>query len=164
VAQQPVLSVTKPSHRIGWLAGLCLAAGLQLSGCANAPAASAGLPQVQPTVPLVESEFGIRIDGLRLSAAGSMLDFRYRVLDPEKAALILNGKVQPYLQDSTHNAKLGVPDTPVLGRLRQTARNDNILMDRTYFIMFGNPGKALHSGDKVTLLLDKVRITELTVQ
>jgi hypothetical protein len=143
---------------------LLLAAALQLAGCASSPTGSAGLTQTQSAVPLVESEFGIRIDGLRLSAAGSMLDFRYRVLDPKKAALILNGKVQPYLLDTTHNAKLGVPDTPVLGRLRQTARNDNILTDRTYFIMFGNPGKALHSGDKVTLVMDKVRITDLTVQ
>jgi hypothetical protein len=151
-------------HRRGLPVGLLLVAALQLAGCASSPTGSAGLTQTQPAVPLVESEFGIRIDGLRLSAAGSMLDFRYRVLDPQKAALILNGKVQPYLLDTTHNAKLGVPDTPVLGRLRQTARNDNILTDRTYFIMFGNPGKALHSGDKVTLVMDKVRITDLTVQ
>ena len=152
------------SHRTSLSVGLLLAAALQLAGCASSPVGSASLTQSQPSASLVESEFGIRIDGLRLSAAGSMLDFRYRVLDPQKAALILNGKVQPYLLDSTHNAKLGVPDTPVLGRLRQTARNDNILLDRTYFIMFGNPGKALHSGDKVTLVMDKVRITDLTVQ
>jgi hypothetical protein len=66
--------------------------------------------------------------------------------------------------DAAHGARLGVPESPVLGRIRQTARNNNILLDRNYFIMFGNPGKVLQSGDKVTLLLGQVKITDLTVQ
>ena len=82
-----------------------------------------------------------------------MLDFRYRVLDPEKASPMLNGKIQPYLVDDLRGARLGVPDTPKLGRIRQTSRNNKILTDRTYFVMFGNPGKAVQSGDKLSLLL-----------
>jgi hypothetical protein len=93
-----------------------------------------------------------------------MLDFRYRVLDAKKAAPLLDGKLQPMLLDEAHGARLGVPESPVLGRIRQTARNNNILLDRNYFIMFGNPGKVLQSGDKVTLLLGQVKITDLTVQ
>ena len=141
---------------------LCIA--LQLTGCASSLEAANASQAAQPESVSVESTYGIRVEGLRLSAAGSMLDFRYRVLDAKKAAPILDGKSQPYLLDEAHGAKLGVPDTPVLGRIRQTARNNNILIDRTYFIMFGNPGKALHSGDKVTLLLGPVKITDLLVQ
>ena len=77
---------------------------------------------------------------------------------------LLNGKVQPYLLDETRGAKLGVPDTPVLGRIRQTSRNNNIVENRTYFVMFGNPGKAVQSGDRVSLLLGDIKITDLTVQ
>ena len=142
---------------------LCLA--LQLIGCVSAPGV-VDAPQsaeVESTSS-VESSFGIRVEGLRLSAAGSMLDFRYRVLDAQKAAPLLDGKTQPYLLDEAHGAKLGVPDTPVLGRIRQTSRNNNIKTDRTYFIMFGNPGKALQSGDKVTLLLGSVKMADLLVQ
>jgi hypothetical protein len=118
---------------------------------------------VQPDDPAA-AVYGIRVEGLRVSAAGSMLDFRYRVIDPEKAAIVLDGRIQPYLLDELRGAKLGVPDTPKLGRIRQTSRNHKILTDRTYFIMFGNPGKALRSGDKVVLELGDVRITNLTVQ
>jgi hypothetical protein len=138
---------------------------LQLSGCASSSPEAVGVSgAAQPEASSLESRYGIKVEGLRLSAAGSMLDFRYRVLDAQKAAPILDGKTQPYLLDEAHGAKLGVPDTPVLGRIRQTARNNNILIDRTYFIMFGNPGKALHSGDKVSLLLGQVKITDLLVQ
>jgi hypothetical protein len=137
---------------------------LQLVGCAGAPTLGreAQLDQTEPAS--LEANWGIKVEGLRLSAAGSMLDFRYRVLDPAKAAPLLDGKSQVYLMDDTRGAKLGVPDTPVLGRIRQTARNGNILTDRTYFIMFGNPGKALKSGDKVTLLLGQAKVSDLMVQ
>lgn len=104
------------------------------------------------------------MEALRLTAAGAMLDFRYRVLDPQKAAPLLDGRVQPFLLDEAHGAKLAVPDTPVLGRMRQTSRNQVVLTDHTYFILFGNPGKAVRSGDTVTLLLGSVRITNVKVQ
>lgn len=142
-----------------------LGLALQLTGCASTPVdAAAQTPAVSDTSDELEAHWGIRVEGLRLSAAGSMLDFRYRVLDAQKAAPLLNGKTQPYLLDEAHGARLGVPNTPILGRLRQTSRNNSILLDRTYFIMFGNPGKALRSGDKVTLLLGQAKIADLAVQ
>lgn len=153
-----------PRRLSRWLGAALVCVAQQLAGCASAPAPDpARLPAAaQPAS--VEETYGIRVEGLRLTAAGSMLDFRYRVLDTQKAAPILDGRTKPLLFDEARGAKLGVPDTPVLGRIRQTARNHKILTDRSYFIMFGNPGKALQSGDKVTLLLGQVRITDLTVQ
>lgn len=139
---------------------LCLA--LQLAACATAPTAAVAVPP--SAAEQLAARWGIRVESLHLSAAGSMLDLRYRVLDAARAAPLLDGKTQPYLQDDAHGAKLGVPDTPVLGRIRQTARNNNILLDRSYFIMFGNPGRVLQTGDKVTLLLGAVKVTDLQVQ
>jgi len=144
------------------LTGVGLA--LQLGGCATAPGSGAAGQAAQAEASAVETTYGIKVEGLRLTAAGSMLDFRYRVLDAQKAAPLLNGKIQPSLLDEARSARLGVPDTPTLGRIRQTSRNGVIHTDRSYFIMFGNPGKALQSGDKVSLLLGTVKLTELTVQ
>ena len=153
----------KTAERAAFARGV-IAIALQLAGCATAPDSFTATEAVQAESPSVETTYGIKVEGLRLTAAGSMLDFRYRVLDAQKAAPLLNGKIQPYLLDEARSAKLGVPDTPVLGRIRQTSRNNVIHTDRSYFIMFGNPGKALQSGDKVALLLGPVKITDLTVQ
>jgi hypothetical protein len=149
----------------------CLAAllcsALLLGGCGTAADLANSIddgPQVAPEKLQLEATYGIKVEGLRLSAAGSMLDFRYRVVDASKASAMLDGRIQPYLFDAARGAKLGVPDTPVLGRIRQTARNNKILTNRTYFIMFGNPAKVLQSGDKVTLLLGSVKVSDLTVQ
>jgi hypothetical protein len=158
--------------------GALLGLALLLGGCAAAPD-SMGLAPVTSAAPtasrftdpvapaaadVLASQWGIRVQSLHLSAAGSMLDLRYRVLDAQKAAAFMDGKVQPYLLDAAHGAKLGVPDTPVLGRIRQTARNGNIMTDRSYFVMFGNPGKVLQPGNKVTLLLGTATVAELAVQ
>lgn len=158
------LQAKRPDRNpISGVAILCTV--LLLTGCAaGTPRADVDRPtELSPPTP-VESVYGIKVEGLRLSSAGSMLDFRYRVLDAKKAAPLLDGRTKPSLLDEAHGAKLGVPDTPVLGSLRQTARNHKILTDRTYFIMFGNPGKAVQSGDKLTLFLGQVKITDLTVQ
>ena len=158
------LSWDKTPHRTALLCAGLVGIALQLSGCATGPDAVGATQAVQEEKPSVETTYGIQVEGLRLTAAGSMLDFRYRVLDAQKAAPFLNGKVQPALLDESRGARLAVPNTPKLGRIRQTSRNNVIHTDRSYFIMFGNPGKALQSGDKVALLLGQVRITDLTVQ
>ena len=147
------------------LTGLTIAAvALLLNGCATAPPQLTAAEAVQGEQSEVETAYGIRVESLNLSAAGSMLDFRYRVLDPAKAAPLLSQKLKPYLLDEVRSAKLGVPVTPVLGQIRQTSRNNVIHTDRTYFIMFGNPGKAVQSGDKVSLLLGEVKITDLVAR
>lgn len=144
-------------------AGALLATALVLAGCASSQRTMSEA-EAQDALQFAEARYGIRIEGLQLSAAGSMLDLRYRVVDPERARPILDPRLQPQLLDEARSARLGVPDTPVLGRLRQTARNNVIHTDHTYFVMFGNPGKAVHSGDKVTLLLGQLKITDLVVR
>jgi len=105
---------------------------------------------------------GIEVEGLRLSAAGYMLDFRYRVLDPVKAAPLLDRKIQPYLLDEASGARLAVPDSPKVGRLRTTSRN-KVIPGRNYYILFANPGRYLQAGSKVTLVAGDARISDLTV-
>lgn len=110
----------------------------------------------------VES-LGISIHGLVLSSAGYMLDLRYRVVDPEKAAPLMDKKVKPYLIVEANGAKLEIPDTPKVGSLRQLPRNNDVAKERDYFIMFANPGHRLHAGDKVNLFVGDTRIENLII-
>jgi len=139
-------------------------------GCAGAPAArmrgaaaSQDPPRPSDPTPASVSEdqagqqdakriardWGIEILSLNLSAAGYMLDFRYRVTDPEKASEFMNRAVKPYLVDQATGAKLSVPSPPKVGSLRQTSRKP--VAGRIYFVLFANPGRFLAVGDKVTL-------------
>jgi hypothetical protein len=135
-----------------------------LSACATPPAAVPAPAARAAPVSTAESVYGIRVDGLHLSAHGHILDLRYRVLDPAKAALLLDARRKVHLIDDARNAKLGVPESPVIGGMRQTSRNRVIYTDRDYFILFVNPGRSVRTGDTVRLAVDGTGIAELSVQ
>jgi hypothetical protein len=126
-------------------------------------AAAAEAPGAPGARSEIEQQLGIKIVGLRRSSAGYMLDFRYRVLDPAKAASLLDRKISPYLLDEATGARLSVPDAPKVGQLRPTSRN-NVIPGRNYYILFANPGRYLDAGSKVTLVAGDVRIGDLTVE
>lgn len=126
-------------------------------------AAAAEAPLGAASLAEIEDRLGIKIVGLRRSSAGYMLDFRYRVLDPVKAAALLDRKISPHLVDEASGAQLGVPDAPKVGQLRPTSRN-NVIPGRDYYILFANPGRYLNAGSKVTLIAGDVQIRNLTVE
>jgi hypothetical protein len=110
----------------------------------------------------VEKNWGVQICGIRLSAADYMLDFRYRVIDPNKASPILNRQVKAYLIDEQSGAKLIVPTPPKVGSLRQKSYEPTA--DKIYFVMFSNPGRLVKRGSKVTVVIDEFKAENLVVE
>lgn len=140
------------------LAALGLAACAAVPGPAEAPPA----PQARASGGL-EDELGVRLERLQLSAAGYFLDMRYRVLDVDKARALFERRVRPVLLDGTSGLRVTVPDTPKLGQLRSTAAR-NVKADRTYSMLFANPGKSIARGTRLTLLVGNARIDGLVVE
>jgi hypothetical protein len=90
-----------------------------------------------------------------------MLRFDWRVLDPEKAAVLSDRKTRPYVIDEATGTVLAVPALENIGELRQVAPLE---VARTYFIIFGNPGGLVKAGGKITLVAGAFRIEGLEVQ
>jgi hypothetical protein len=109
----------------------------------------------------LREQWGIEIASLRLTAAGHMVDFRYRVIDPIKALPLFDRKRKPILIDQVSGMKLNVPVAPKVGSLRQKTMKPEV--GRIYFILFGNPG-IVQEGSKVTLVIGDVKIENLTVE
>lgn len=98
---------------------------------------------------------------LRRTAAGRMLDFRYRVVDPVKASpLLLRGTPARLIHEAT-GAKLEIPETKV-GRMRQSTLKPE--KGRVYFMLFNAAGRDVAPGDKVTVIVGEHRFENLTVQ
>lgn len=111
----------------------------------------------------VEEKWGIRPESVMLSAAGHMIDFRYRVVDPEKAVKILGEpKLQTYMLDQASGVKLGVPSSPKVGSLRQTTMTPEA--DRLYFCIFTNSNNLVKSGSLVTVVMGDMKAADLVVQ
>ena len=108
------------------------------------------------------AEWGMEVLGLTTSAAGYMLDFRYRVTDPDKALSFMDRQEKPYLIDQATGVRLFVPSPPKVGPLRQTSRKP--VAGRTYFVLFANPGRIIKPGDTVTVAVGDCRFENLIVQ
>ena len=123
-----------------------------------------------------EEDWGIKVIGVSLTADGGMIDVRYQVTDPEKAAAALGGSVDhshgsisaEALQDALLlvDQKTGYAvmetDLPLMGGVRNERKTPDV--GKTYFILFANTGWLIEPGDEVSLAASALRLEHLEVQ
>ena len=109
----------------------------------------------------MKRKWGVEILFLRETAAGYMLEFRYKVLDPAKAAPLFARKTKPVLNHVRTGAQLVVPTPAKTGALRNS---DAPLADHTYWMFFANPNRLVKSGDRVNLQIGDFAVEGLVVQ
>ncbi|MBU0943674.1 MAG: hypothetical protein KJ804_07375 [Proteobacteria bacterium] len=119
------------------------------------------VPGEQRVANEIQEKWGIEITSLRLSAAGHMLDFRYRVLDSKKAETLFVRANKPYLIDQKSTKVLAVPSMGKVGPLRTSNKPQE---GRIYWMFFGNSGGLVRAGDKVTVVIGDFRVENLLVQ
>jgi len=110
---------------------------------------------------LVE-KYGIEIVSLRLTADQTMLDYRYRVVDAEAAAPLHGQHVKTQLIHDATQKKFQVPFAAKVGSLRQTSKAP--VQDRTYVILFANPGRSIQHGDLISILQSDLTVSGLRVE
>ena len=103
----------------------------------------------------------MKVDSVRTSAAGHVVDLRYRVLDAVKATSLFDHSLRPSLFDEASGLMLTVPSTPKTGPLRSSGKATE---GRTCFILFSNPGGVVRCGSRVTLLLGDLEARGLVVE
>jgi hypothetical protein len=154
------------SAGLRWMGGavalfsVSLAFGL-VAGCASlhAPASSQSAPADPASI--LKDKWGIEITSLRMSGNGHLIDFRYRVFDPVKAAMLGDRQYTPCMIDQATGTRLVVPNTPKLGPLRQSATR--LEAGKIYFMLFANSGHLVKAGSKVTVIIGDFRAENLTV-
>lgn len=109
----------------------------------------------------LRDKWGVEILGIQATATGYILDFRYRVVDAEKAAPLLDRRIKPYIIVEKDDARLEVPVTNKLGALRQTTKH--VKANRNYFVLFSNPARHVKSGDRVTIVIGDFVVENLAV-
>jgi hypothetical protein len=150
----------------GMLAGTL--AAMALLGPARVPAASETKARGETADqwrarrgPYFLRNWGIDIIGVHPVSSGYMLRFDYRVVDPERAAVLRDRTARPYLIDERTRTALAVPTMENVGELRQVAPLET---DRTYYMIFGNPGKLVKPGSRVTLVAGPFRAEGMVVK
>jgi hypothetical protein len=105
--------------------------------------------------------FGVDHLRVRSVASGSSLEFRYRVLDPDKAQMLTDKRAKPLMIDQATGYRLEVPTMEKIGELRQTATPEQ---GREYWMVFANKGKLVKPGQRVDLMIGSFRAEGLTVE
>jgi hypothetical protein len=129
------------------------------SGALAAPTGEPVPPAArQPS--LVEQRWGIRPVALRLTAGGTMVDFRYQVVDAARARALFDKKLKPYLLDPRTGIAMESPDATKLGPLRSSARNPPVA-GKQYFVLFANGLGVFKKSDRLTVVLGDCRLENL---
>ena len=109
----------------------------------------------------VEEKWGIKIQSVKATAEGFMLDFRYRIIDPEKSKMLLDRNAKPYLLNQATGEKMPVVRSR-FGPIRHTTAKPTV--DRNYSILFSNMNKSVKKGDKVTIVIGEFKAENLVVE
>ena len=105
--------------------------------------------------------YGVDQMHVRCTASGSSLEFRYRVLDPDKAAVLQDKRLKPTLIDQKTGAHLSVPTMEKIGELRQVAEPE---AGREYWMIFSNSGKIVQPGSRVDIVVASFHVSGLFVE
>lgn len=151
---------------------LCLVViALALNGCATVSEKKGAEPvtqvEEQPKIAeqlSIEEKWGIKILSISQTAAGYMLDFRYRILDPDKASVLAHPKYQANLIDQASGRILSVPVSPKVGSLRGIAKHEKPKANRNYYVLFMNPNKFVKPGNKVTVIIGDFKVKDMVVE
>ena len=147
---------------------------------ADVPAAPPPAP-VKPAVPArpgtLEGEWGIQVSSVGLAMAGGAVDFRYKVVDGEKALLLAQGKTEAYLVDQATGTIIRMapptPNGPSAARSRaRMARQgggfppspNRLAIGRTNSLLFYNPSGFLKSGSVVRVVMGEIQSQDVRVE
>lgn len=163
----------RPSRPGLLVCGLLLTVAAITAARGETPAMPAAEPLPEPGVEYMPAprhprekaymkrKWGVDILFVRGTAAGHMLEFRYRVTDPEKAAPLFVRLTKPLLTHPRSGLSAGVLSPAKTGALRNS---DMPLADHTYWMFFPNPRGAVRAGDEVDIRIGDFAVAGLVVQ
>lgn len=107
-------------------------------------------------------DWGVEPVHARVTANGYMIEFRYKIVDPEKALILSDRKDFPYMISLKSRAKLSVPYFPTVGYVK--SNRSFLHKGRNYSALFSNENKHMKRGDKVKIQVKDQISGEITLQ
>jgi hypothetical protein len=103
------------------------------------------------------------VEGLSVKAveSGALIRFSYRILDPSKAGIQNDKKVDAFLDAPSLGVRLSIPSLEKVGQLRQGATEE---AGRSYWMAFSNPRRTVKRGDHVNIVIGQFHADGLVVE
>lgn len=174
VLAQPWAVSSSPSQRLPFsaradrqpiyiTAGMLVVIGIsfisyQLGGLNSGHDLEHPLPETVISAQTLEQEYGVRLTLVAVTAAGGMVDVRYRVIDPDKAAKLVDeadGGIMPMVYVGNGDIML-MPDMHM--------RTQQLIADRMYFTLIPNTQNAVRRGSVVTIVFGDIAVEPTLAQ
>jgi hypothetical protein len=104
--------------------------------------------------------WGIDSLSVKWAESGELIRFSWRVLDPERAKVLNDRKIEPSLIDQRAGVSLVVPTMEKVGQLRQSQPPE---AGKSYWMAFSNKGRVIRRGDRVDVVIGPFRAENLVV-
>jgi len=123
--------------------------GSSLSACSAGNASQEAAPL---SLSALETQYGLRVNLVAVTAAGGLVDVRLKILDGEKAKSLL--------QDPKNFPALLLPDQDLTLMIPDEAKSQEIKFedDGNLFMMFPNTGNAVKPGTPVTITFGNLQL------
>jgi len=108
-----------------------------------------------------EMVWGVDSLSAKVVESGEIIRFSYRVLDPERARVLNDKKIDPVLISPERGVKLVVPTMEKVGQLRQSATPE---AGKSYWMAFSNKGRTIKRGDRVNVVIGNFHADGLEVE
>ena len=105
--------------------------------------------------------WGIDSLTVKLAESGDLVRFSWRVLDPVKARVLNDKRLEPALVDPQAGVSLTVPAMEKIGQLRQGAPPEQ---GKSYWMAFSNKGRRVKRGDRVNVVIGDFKGEGLAVE
>ena len=123
-------------------------------------ARQAALPVISeegvPVSAAIEEKFGVRFTGVHVLARNGLVDLRYRVIDV--------GKARNFGHYTETSPMLIAQDGKTIEVTIMGMHNHRVEAGRAYYILYRNTADALDPGDKVTIKIGDLSLTDVIVQ
>ena len=103
------------------------------------------------------------VDSLSVKAveSGALIRFTYRIVDPSKATVFNDKKLDAFLDSPAAHARLVIPTLEKVGQLRQYNTPE---AGTSYWMAFSNPRKTVKRGDHVNVVIGNFHADGLVVE
>ena len=147
----PVRRLRAPAPRLIVLVAILLI--VSVAGSWLAARQTVGLPGQPVTEAAIEEKFGIRITHIAVLADGGLIDFRFQVLDADKAAALFELERRPLLYVEASGKKVDSLYHPPHGH--------NILAGQSQYMIYNNHQGAIQRGSPVSVVLGDLRLEHI---
>jgi len=105
----------------------------------------------------LEEKYGLRVNLVALTGAGGFVDLRLKIVDGDKAKLLLSDKQNFPVLFSEHGVTLNAPEDTKSQKIEFAS-------DSSLFIMYPNSGNAIQSAEPITILFGDAALETLVAK